>query len=144
MDFKVIPLSDGKFQIVPANLVVLNPDMVGKRKHLFFVWAFPLDAPLSLDDVVEGKGAAPLCGYLSDHEEPWSYAIVERLVAQVCGKQVPSNDYDQLLKVFARELHGIVPIGEEWAFNICRCDCTGRKVPTCQGILISEPVRDEG
>lgn len=70
---KRIELLDGRFEIVPGSIVLLNPELEGERARLWAVWAYEADAPCDIDGVLSGRGLGPLMGYFSDREDLWKF-----------------------------------------------------------------------
>lgn len=71
LQFNGIKLSNGRVEIVPGSLVLLNPELEGKGRRVWGVWAFDALAPCDLAGAAEGRCLGPLMGYLSDRDDLW-------------------------------------------------------------------------
>lgn len=71
--FSGIKLSEGRLEIVPASLVLLNPGLEGRRRHIWGIWAFDIEEPCDLVGAAEGRCLGPLMGYLSDRDDLWKH-----------------------------------------------------------------------
>lgn len=78
-----VNLSGGKSELVPGGTVLLNPDLEGKRAHVWGVWAYDVDAPCDLVGAADGKCIGSLMAYMSDRDDLWK-----------CGQHKPARFVD--------------------------------------------------
>lgn len=81
--FKRVMLSGGESELVPGGTVLLNPDLEGKRAHVWGVWAYDVDAPCDLVGAADGKCLGSLMAYMSDRDDLWK-----------CGQHKPARFVD--------------------------------------------------
>ena len=62
-----IRLADGRVEAVPHSTVLLNPELEGRRAHLWGVFAFDLDTTAGLRTI------GPYMAYLSDRDDLWLF-----------------------------------------------------------------------
>lgn len=125
--FATVTLANGKMELIPKNLVMLNPESQEHAQYLYFVWPFKADAPISFKDVLCSEPKAPLYGYFTDHidlyktdrhDEVLSYAHFEEL----------KEDYLDMTKRLLEKIDSLTDDGETWSYAYCLCDCLGREV----------------
>lgn len=75
---KRIELLDGRFEIVPGSTVLLNPELEGRRSHVWGVWALDMESPCDLNGAASGKCLGPLMAYMSDREDLWKFGKHKR------------------------------------------------------------------
>lgn len=128
---KIARLVNGKAQVVPKNLEMLNPWKEGERECLHFAWFIDPDDPEThgtLDDSIMGRGVCHPFGYFSDH--PDLYAVGRDDVAVPRGLlDVLAKDWWRLWSLMAEAAVRELPAGSSWAYKVCLCDCTGASVP---------------
>ncbi|OUN41801.1 hypothetical protein [Enorma massiliensis] len=130
LQFIGIKLSNGRVEIVPGSLVLLNPELEGKRRRVWGVWAFDALAPCDLVGAAEGRCLGPLMGYLSDRDDLWrrgSHRFEGRSDASERRLQVLSM---LLLAIATLEQSGAVE-GEEYGLAWAMFDMasTGGLIP---------------
>lgn len=90
---KKVGLSGGRFELVPAGTVLLNPGLEGKRSHVWGVWAFDVDAPCGLAAAARGKCLGALMAYMSDRVDLYKYGqhkparFIDAADAEDCKEQ---------------------------------------------------------
>lgn len=126
-----VSLAEGRKQIVPGNIEILNPEEEGKRACLYLAWIIDpahTENPEGFQDCVEGRGLCHPFGWFTDFQDLYKLGCNNTPMPRA-RFEAATKDYmamlDALLAAAEREL----PRGTWWTFAWMICDCMGREVP---------------
>lgn len=128
---KEVFLADGRTEVVPSNLQILNPSEEGKRRFLYFVWAMPPEragAPGTLDECAEGRGLCRPFGWLTDFEDLFK---IGRHDAPMLRERydLVKKDYLAMAQALAEAVDRELSKGTWWTYAWMRCDSVGGDTP---------------
>lgn len=101
--FCSVRLRNGRFEVVPGGIVILNAEQEGRRSHLWAVWAMDCTAPCDMAGAAEGRCVGPLMGFLSDRSDldprkpenaPEATSLIDKALTELTHKgALRTRDY---------------------------------------------------
>ena len=126
-----VDLADGRKQIVPGNLEILNPGEEGRRSCLYLVWMIDpehADDPEDFRDCAEGRGICHPFGWLTDFQD--LYKLGRHDTPMLHSRfEAAARDYMAMLGALLAAAERNLPKGTWWTFAWMVCDCMGGEVP---------------
>ena len=129
---KVVALADGRKQVVPSGLVLINPDREGKAQYLYYAWGIRFDKPCTFADTARGKGVTSLYGYLTDCKDLYKLGRHDTPMLRT-RFEAAKPDYFALASAMIDALASAVPVGVPCTYAFALCDSMGAPVPVGTG-----------
>lgn len=128
---KEILLANGRMEVAPSSLVLLNPAEEGKRSCLYFVWAMPPERANvlgMLQECAEGHGLCNPFGWLTDHVDLYMVGRHDSPMRRGRFDDV-KKDYLAMAQALAAAVDRELPKGVWWTYAWMRCDSLGGETP---------------
>lgn len=130
--FSTTALANGKMELIPEHMVILNPEAEYAAQCLYFVWAFKADEPATLDDAICEKKGAFLYGYFTNYADLYKLGRHDEALERTRFESL-SIDYLDMNNRVLNALSNRINDGETWTYAFCLCDTMGSEVPVGTG-----------
>lgn len=127
-----VELADGRAQIVPGGIKLLNPEREGDALNLYLVWAYKDGEQADLDAAIRGGALGTLMGFFTDHADLYAMGRHDVVLLRDHFEEM-RGDFVELMRLVIDAVDPVVAKGDEWSYAFCLCDCMGAEVPVGTG-----------